>query len=93
VRPLRAPTDRWLIALITALTIVLYLWNVPQALDLPEYDEAAHFSRGYHLLLGEFQVADIGNPNTSPLSALYHALWHPLQRTARLYPLVMAANL
>lgn len=71
---LRVPTDRWLMALVTALTLILYLWNAPQALDLPEYDEAAYFSRGFHLLLGDFRVSDIGNPNSSPLSVLYYAL-------------------
>jgi hypothetical protein len=90
---LRVPTDRWLMALVTALTMVLYLWNAPHALDLPEYDEATYFSRGYHLLLGDFQLADIGNPNSSPLSVIYYALWYALLRTPRLYPLVMSSSL
>jgi hypothetical protein len=90
---LRLPADRWLMAIVTALTLVLYLWNAPHALDLPEYDEAAYFSRGYHLLLGDFKTADIGNPNTSPISVLYYALWYALLRTPSLYPLVMTSSL
>jgi hypothetical protein len=90
---LRVPTDRWLMALVTALTMILYLWNAPHALDLPEYDEAAYFNRGYHLLLGDFQVADIGNPNTSPVSVIYYAMWYALLRTPAVYPLVMTSSL
>lgn len=89
----RIPNSRRLMALWTALTLIVYLWNMPRALDLPEYDEAAYFFRGYHLALGDLSTADIANPNTSPLSVVWYAVWYLMLHTTLLYPWVMASCL
>jgi hypothetical protein len=83
---LRIPASQSAMAMCTVLTLVIYLWNMPHALDYPEYDEAAYFYRGYLLSLGNWKAADITNPNGSPVSVVFYAAWYLILRRPLLYP-------
>jgi hypothetical protein len=78
---------------VTALLLVVYLWNALRAIDYPVYDEAAYFFRGYHLFLGDFATANLTNPNVSPLVVVYYAFWYMILHTSLLYPWVMVSSL
>lgn len=94
VAALQTPwSSRSIMAVVTCLSLVAYLWNVNHALDYPEYDEATYFYRGYQLLLGNVHAANIRNINSSPLSAAYYALLYAILHTPLLYPWVLASSL
>ena len=85
--------DRLFMAGLTALSLVIYLWNAPHSIDYPQYDEAWYFSRAYHLLHGDRAYATVSDLRTSPLIVVYYALWYALLHTDLLYPWVYASSL
>jgi hypothetical protein len=79
-------------AIMALLASILYLWNAPQAIDYPLWDEATYFSRGYALLHGNLAVADLGNLGSSPLYVAYYALWESVLKTSLVFPFIMITS-
>lgn len=78
---------------LTALSLVIYLWNAPRSIDYPQYDESYYFARGYHLVHGDRAYAMVTDLRSSPLIVVYYALWYTLLHTDLLYPWVYASSL
>ena len=82
--------DRRVMAALTVLGVVLYLWHAPQAIDYPWYDEANYFFRGQRLLAGDSRAAGINSVGSSPLYIAYYAMWSALLHTSLVYPMIFA---
>jgi hypothetical protein len=85
--------DRRFMAGLTALSLIVYLWNAPRAIDYPQFDESYYFARGYRLAHGNIASALVTDLRTSPLIVVYYALWYALLRTDLLYPWVLTSAL
>lgn len=80
-------------AAVTALALIIFLWNAPHAIDYPEWDEATYFARGFALFSGQLPQADVFNVTSSPLYVAYNALWYAVLRTPLTYPWVFASSI
>lgn len=88
---LRALGDRRVMAALTLLGLVIYLWHSLQAIDYPVYDEAIYFFRSQRLLAGDLRTAGVADVSSSPLYIVYYALWYLALHTSRLYPAIFVA--
>jgi hypothetical protein len=89
----RLGARRDIMAGMTILTLVTYLWNVGKSVDLPLYDESFYLSRAVHLLRGDFASANLGDPNASPLYVLIYAGWYALLRSHAVYPWILSSGI
>lgn len=92
-RVVRATGDRRIMAGVTVLALVIYLWHSLQAIDYPWYDEAYYFYRALRLTAGDFATAGVRGMGASPLYIVYYAGWYTLLHTWRLFPLMFATGM
>lgn len=92
-RVARAAGDRRIMAGMTILALVIYLWHSLQTIDYPWYDEAYYFYRALRLLAGDYASADIHSIGSSPLYIFYYAGWYSLLHTWQLFPLLFATGM
>lgn len=91
-RAWRLISNRWLMATVVVLGMLIYIWNAPHVIDYPVYDESFDFIRGWSLYHGNLVQAAIGDPNSSPLYIVYYAIWYAVLHTVDLYPLVFSSD-
>ncbi len=82
----RSVSNRVLITALMAFTLVLYLWNAPNAIDYPQYDESNYFYSGYQLSIGDLNRDWTWSPQASPLIAVFYAVFIALLDTSKVYP-------
>ncbi len=76
-----------------AVALVIYFRGSFAVKDLPDYDEAIYFGRGYLLTQGDFGSAMLNDPRTSPGVVVYYALWYLILKTPYVYPYVITSSL
>lgn len=89
----RAAGDRRVMAGVTVLALVIYLWHALQTIDYPWYDEAYYFYRALALHAGDFTTADVRSMGASPLYIFYYAAWYTLLHTWQIFPLLFATGM